>query len=50
LVYLRSIKLQNPNGKKVLIIENDGNTTDLFNSKWVITSKEASSVETYIWQ
>ena len=39
--------------KKVLIVENDGSTSEIFNIKyngnWITTSLEAGSVATYIW-
>ena len=42
-----------PAGKIVLIVENDGNITELFNikfnGKWVTTSLDSGSVGTYIW-
>jgi len=51
--YFNSVSFKTPSGKKVLLVENDGNATELFNikhnGKWVITSLEAGSVGTYIW-
>jgi len=42
-----------PVGKRVLIVENDGNAFEIFNikynGKWVTTSLDAGSVGTYIW-
>jgi len=42
-----------PAGKRVLIVENDGNSFGIFNikhnGKWVTTSLDAGSVGTYIW-
>lgn len=50
---LNNVAFKTPNGKKVLIVENDGNTSVIFNIKyngtWVTTSLEAGSVGTYIW-
>jgi glucosylceramidase len=50
---LQNVAFKTPEGKKVLIVENDGNTTETFNikhkKKWVTTSLEAGSVATYIW-
>lgn len=50
---LNTVAFKTPSGKKVLLVENDGNATELFNikhnGKWVITSLEAGSVGTYIW-
>lgn len=50
---LSNVAYKTPNGKKVLIVENDGNTTQQFNikynGKWIATSLEAGSVGTYIW-
>lgn len=50
---LQNVAFKTPEGKKVLIVENDGNTAETFNikhnGKWVATSLEAGSVGTYIW-
>jgi glucosylceramidase len=50
---LNSVAFKIPGGKKVLIVENDGNTSEIFNikqnGKWITTSLEAGSVGTYIW-
>jgi glucosylceramidase len=50
---LQNVAFKTPEGKKVLIVENDGNTVETFNikykGKWVSTSLEAGSVGTYIW-
>ena len=39
--------------KKVLIVENDGTTNEIFNiknnGKWVTTSLDAGAVATFIW-
>ncbi len=50
---LNNVAFKTPAGKKVLIVENDGNTTESFNIKfnggWVTTTLESGSVGTYIW-
>jgi glucosylceramidase len=50
---LNNVAFKTPDGKKVLLVENDGNTLELFNikynGKWVTTSLEGGSVATYIW-
>jgi O-glycosyl hydrolase len=50
---LYNVAFKTPAGKKVLLVENDGNTTELFNikykGKWVTTSLTAGSVGTYVW-
>lgn len=50
---LNSVAFKTLGGKKVLIVENDGNTSEIFNikqnGKWITTSLEAGSVGTYIW-
>ena len=50
---LNSVAFKTPGEKKVLIVENDGNTSEIFNikqnGKWITTSLEAGSVGTYIW-
>jgi glucosylceramidase len=50
---LNNVAFKTPSGKKVLIVENDGNTSEIFNIKyngnWITTSLEAGSVGTYIW-
>ncbi|MFM2369267.1 MAG: hypothetical protein RL619_1567 [Bacteroidota bacterium] len=50
---LNNVAFKTPSGKKVLIVENDGNTVEIFNikynGKWVATSLESGSVGTYIW-
>jgi glucosylceramidase len=51
---LLTVAFKIPGDKKVLIVENDGVTTELFNikfnGKWVTTSLEGGSVGTYLWQ
>ena len=50
---LQNVAFKTPNGKKVLIVENNGSSNELFNikfnNKWVVASLEAGSVGTYIW-
>lgn len=50
---LSTVAFKTPSGKMVLIVENDGNATELFNikynGKWVKTALESGSVGTYIW-
>lgn len=50
---LQNVAFKTPMGKKVLIVENDGDTTENFNikykGKWFATALEAGSVGTYIW-
>ncbi|MEO5594203.1 MAG: glycoside hydrolase family 30 beta sandwich domain-containing protein [Chitinophagaceae bacterium] len=50
---LQNVAFKTPTGKKVLIVENDGTTTAVFNikfnSKWVPVSLDAGSVGTYTW-
>jgi len=51
---LNTVAFKIPGDKKVLIVENDGTTTELFNikfnGKWITTSLEGGSVGTYTWQ
>lgn len=50
---LYNVAFKTPSGKKILIVENDGNSNEIFNikfnGKWVTTSLGAGSVGTYIW-
>lgn len=50
---LHNVAFVTPNGKKVLIVENDGATNEIFNvkynDKWFVSSLEAGSVATYTW-
>jgi len=50
---LNNVTFKTPDGKKVLIVANDGSSPEMFNikynGKWVIHSLEAGSVATYIW-
>ncbi|MCJ7757100.1 MAG: glucosylceramidase, partial [Gillisia sp.] len=50
---LFNVAFKTPAGKRVLIVENDGNAFEIFNikynGKWVSTSLDGGSVGTYIW-
>ena len=50
---LSNVAFKTPTGKKILVVENDNATTEIFNikynGKWVTTSLESGSVGTYIW-
>jgi glucosylceramidase len=50
---LQNVAFKTPAGKKVLIVENDGNTAQGFKirmvNKWVTTSLPVGAVGTYIW-
>jgi glucosylceramidase len=50
---LHNVAFKRPDGKKVLIVENDGNTTQNFNigfnGKRVTTSLDAGAVGTFVW-
>ena len=50
---LQNVAFKTPAGKKVLIVENDGASIEIFNikfnGKWVTTSLEGGSVGTYVW-
>jgi glucosylceramidase len=50
---LHNVAFKTPDGKKVLVVENDGNKTELFNikynGKWITTSLDGGSVATYVW-
>ncbi len=51
---LYNVAFITPTGEKVLIVENDGNSIEIFNikfnEKWVTSSLEPGSVATYIWK
>ncbi len=51
---LQNVAFITPSGSKVLIVENDGGTTQTFNikfnNKWVTTSLDAGAVATYTWK
>ncbi len=50
---LQNVAFKTPDGKKVLIVENDGTTTTSFNikfnNKWVVATLDGGSVGTYTW-
>ncbi len=50
---LKNVAFKRPDGKKVLIVENDGNDTQnfnlKFNGKWITTTLQAGAVGTYMW-
>ncbi len=50
---LQNVAFRTPEGKKVLIVENDGDKNELFNIKfngeWVTAAMDAGSVATFIW-
>jgi glucosylceramidase len=50
---LYNAAFKTPSGKKVLIVENDGHSSQnfniAFNGKWVTTSLPAGAVGTYVW-
>lgn len=50
---LYNVAFKTPKGKKVLVVENDGDRTELFNikcnGKWITTSLDGGSVATYVW-
>jgi len=51
---LQNVAFITPSGSKVLIVENDGSSTQTFNikydGKWATTSLQAGSVGTYTWK
>jgi glucosylceramidase len=50
---LNNVAFKTTAGKKVLIVENDGNNSEIFNikynGKWFTSSLDGGSVATYIW-
>lgn len=50
---LQTVAFKTPSGKKVLIVENDGNSSASFNirfsGKWAVASLAAGAVATYVW-
>ena len=50
---LNNVAFKTPSGKKILIVENDGNSNVSFNikfnKKWVTTSIDAGAIGTYTW-
>lgn len=51
---LQNVAFRTPQGKKVLIILNDGQNFEMFNieynGKWFTTSLDAGSVATFVWE
>ena len=51
---LQNVAFVRPDGKKVLVVENDGNAGVSFNikykGKWVTTALDGGAVGTYIWE
>jgi glucosylceramidase len=51
---LNNVAFLTPDGKKVLIVENDGDTRQTFNIKdgneWVVASLDAGAVGTFVWE
>ena len=51
---LQNVAFKTPNGKKVLIAENNGDLSTTFNvkynGKWFVTSLAAGAVGTYVWE
>lgn len=50
---LSNVAFKTPAGKKVLVVENDGDTKSTFNvqynGKWITTSLNGGSVGTFVW-
>ena len=50
---LYNVAFKRPDGKKVLIVENDGSTSQIFNikfnGKWTTASLDAGAVGTFMW-
>ena len=50
---LNNVAFKTPTGKKVLIVENDGNASETFNikhnNKWVTVSLDGGAVGTFVW-
>jgi len=50
---LNNVAFKTPDGKKVLIVENDGGASEIFNikynGKWAVVSLDAGAVGTFIW-
>jgi len=51
--FLQNVAFKTPDGKKVLIVENDGTAAETFNirfkNKWTTTTLPAGAVGTYVW-
>jgi glucosylceramidase len=50
---LQTVAFKTPDGKKVLIVENDGSVGTMFNirfnNKWAMTFLLSGGVGTYVW-
>ncbi|OGS69656.1 MAG: glucosylceramidase [Flavobacteria bacterium RIFCSPLOWO2_12_FULL_35_11] len=50
---LHNVAFKTPAGKKVLVVINDGSTSEIFNikynEKWITTSLDSGSAGTYVW-
>ena len=50
---INNVAFKTPGGKKVLIVENDGSVSEIFNikynGKWAVVSLDAGAVGTFIW-
>ena len=50
---LNNVAFKTPDGKKVLIVENDGGASEIFNikynGKWAVVSLDAGAVGTFVW-
>jgi len=50
---LNNVAFKTPDGKKVLIVENDGSASEIFNikynGKWAVVSLDAGAVGTFVW-
>lgn len=50
---MQNVAFQTPTGKKVLIVENDGSETAVFNLKfnhrWTTLQLQGGAVGTYVW-
>ena len=50
---LQNVAFKTPEGKKILIVENDGTTSSSFNirfnNKWITTVLDAGAAGTYVW-
>jgi glucosylceramidase len=50
---LQNVAFKTPEGKIVLLVQNEGASAESFNIKisgmWITTSLESGSVATYIW-
>lgn len=50
---LNNVAFKTPTGKTVLLVENEGNSSETFNiktnRKWITTQLDSRSVGTYVW-